>query len=73
MCSFFWLVGLDCLGIFKGKHKLLDHLRTHTQERVVACPTCGEMFSNNTKFFDHAKRQVSEDSKWISSYFCLCL
>uniref|UniRef100_A0A8B9MXD2 C2H2-type domain-containing protein n=1 Tax=Accipiter nisus TaxID=211598 RepID=A0A8B9MXD2_9AVES len=49
--------------IFKGKHKLLDHLRTHTQERVVACPTCGGMFSNNTKFFDHAKRQVSEDKQ----------
>uniref|UniRef100_A0A8B9MY02 C2H2-type domain-containing protein n=1 Tax=Accipiter nisus TaxID=211598 RepID=A0A8B9MY02_9AVES len=63
MCTFFCLVGLDCLGIFKGKHKLLDHLRTHTQERVVACPTCGGMFSNNTKFFDHAKRQVSEDKQ----------
>ncbi|OPJ66375.1 hypothetical protein AV530_016455 [Patagioenas fasciata monilis] len=51
----------DCLGVFKGKHKLWEHLRTPTQERVVACPTCGEMFSNNTKFFDHAKKQVSED------------
>eukprot|EP00075_Anas_platyrhynchos_P005769 XP_012960916.2 histone H4 transcription factor-like isoform X8 [Anas platyrhynchos] len=53
----------DCLGVFKGKHKLWDHLRTHTQERVVACPTCGGMFSNNTKFFDHVKRQVSEDKQ----------
>uniref|UniRef100_U3I079 C2H2-type domain-containing protein n=1 Tax=Anas platyrhynchos platyrhynchos TaxID=8840 RepID=U3I079_ANAPP len=53
----------NCLGVFKGKHKLWDHLRTHTQERVVACPTCGGMFSNNTKFFDHVKRQVSEDKQ----------
>ncbi|XP_074716868.1 histone H4 transcription factor-like [Strix uralensis] len=53
----------DCFSIFKGKHKLWDHLRTHMQERVVACPACGGMFSNNTKFFDHAKRQVSEDKR----------
>lgn len=59
---------LDCLGVFRGKHKLWEHLRTHTQEGVVACPACGGMFLNNTKFFNHAKRQVSEDSKWLYSF-----
>lgn len=72
VCLFFLFV-LDCLGVFKGKRKLWDHLRTHTQERVVACPTCGGMFSNNTKFFDHVKRQVSEDSKSICFYFVCIL
>ncbi|XP_019384520.1 PREDICTED: histone H4 transcription factor-like isoform X1 [Crocodylus porosus] len=60
----------DCLGIFKGKHKLRDHLRTHTQERVVACPSCGGMFSNNTKFFDHIKRQVSKDKQIFACQNC---
>ncbi|CAM9632466.1 unnamed protein product [Bubo scandiacus] len=60
----------DCFSIFKGKHKLWDHLRTHTQERVVACPACGGMFSNNTKFFDHAKRQVSEDINRVACVLC---
>ncbi|KAM6140986.1 LOW QUALITY PROTEIN: histone H4 transcription factor-like [Pterocles gutturalis] len=59
----------DCLGVFKGKHKLWDHLRTHTRERVLACPTCGGMFSSNTSF-DHAKRPVSEDINHVTCARC---
>lgn len=33
-------------------------MRTHTQEKLVACPTCGSMFSSNTKLFDHLHRQA---------------
>jgi len=33
-------------------------MRSHTQERLVACPTCGSMFSSNTKLFDHLHRQA---------------
>ncbi|XP_077161938.1 histone H4 transcription factor isoform X3 [Paroedura picta] len=49
----------DCDCTFKGRCKLREHLRSHTQEKVVACPTCGGMFSNNTKFFDHIRRQTA--------------
>ncbi|OXB62410.1 hypothetical protein ASZ78_009476 [Callipepla squamata] len=53
----------DCDCTFKGRCKLREHLRSHTQEKVVACPTCGGMFANNTKFFDHIRRQTALDRK----------
>ncbi|KAK3581052.1 hypothetical protein CHS0354_013960 [Potamilus streckersoni] len=46
-----------CETKVKSKHKLKEHLRSHTQEKIVACPTCGGLFSNRTKFFDHLRRQ----------------
>ncbi|KAK6486264.1 histone H4 mRNAion factor [Huso huso] len=53
----------DCDATFKIKYRLREHLRSHTQERVVSCPTCGCMFASNTKFSDHIQRQcVSEES-----------
>ncbi|XP_056139827.1 histone H4 transcription factor [Lampris incognitus] len=50
-----------CDAFFKIKYRLREHLRSHTQERVVACPTCGCMFSSNTKFFDHLHRQATPE------------
>ena len=38
--------------------KLRDHLRSHSAERIVACPNCGGLFGSKTKFFDHCQRQV---------------
>lgn len=51
----------DCDAFFKIKYRLREHLRSHTQERLVACPTCGCMFSSNTKFFDHIQRQAEPE------------
>jgi len=43
----------------------------------VACPTCGGMFANNTKFFDHIRRQTALDRKllgageeWLEAALC---
>ena len=38
--------------------KLRDHLRSHSAERIAACPNCGGLFGSKTKFFDHCQRQV---------------
>jgi uncharacterized C2H2 Zn-finger protein len=44
--------------VFRSMYKLADHVRSHTQEKLVGCPTCGGLFATKTKFFDHCKRQV---------------
>lgn len=31
----------------------------------MACPTCGGMFANNTKFFDHIRRQTALDRELL--------
>lgn len=73
LCCEYQVVGKDnnvvlcgwkgCTCTFKDRFKLREHLRSHTQEKVVACPTCGGMFANNTKFLDHIRRQSSLDRK----------
>ncbi|XP_037123095.1 histone H4 transcription factor [Syngnathus acus] len=47
-----------CDAYFKIRYRLREHTRSHTQERLVACPTCGSMFYSNTKLFDHLHRQA---------------
>lgn len=47
-----------CDAYFKIRYRLREHMRSHTQERLVACPTCGSMFSSNTKLYDHLHRQA---------------
>lgn len=53
----------DCEATAKGRPKLREHLRSHTQEKVVACPGCGGMYANNTKLFDHIIRQKDLEGK----------
>ena len=37
--------------------KLREHMRCHSQEKLVACPTCGGLFASRAKFLDHLSRQ----------------
>lgn len=60
----------DCEATAKGRPKLREHLRSHTQEKVVACPGCGGMYANNTKFFDHIIRQNAMEGQRFQCSHC---
>ncbi|KAL0993778.1 hypothetical protein UPYG_G00113830 [Umbra pygmaea] len=60
----------ECEALFKGRFKLREHLRSHTGEKVVACPVCGGMFANNTKFFDHIRRQTTIEGQRFQCSHC---
>ncbi|XP_077403163.1 histone H4 transcription factor [Vanacampus margaritifer] len=61
----------DCDATAKGRPKLREHLRSHTQEKVVACPGCGGMYASNTKFFDHIIRQSAMEGQRFQCSHCL--
>uniref|UniRef100_A0A3B5B6Z8 Histone H4 transcription factor n=1 Tax=Stegastes partitus TaxID=144197 RepID=A0A3B5B6Z8_9TELE len=60
----------DCEATAKGRPKLREHLRSHTQEKVVACPGCGGMYANNTKLFDHIIRQSAMEGQRFQCSHC---
>lgn len=53
----------DCEATAKGRPKLREHLRSHTQEKITACPGCGGMYASNTKLFDHIIRQSAMEGQ----------
>lgn len=79
-CPFLLQTCIQCLNVrvtgcdafFKIRYRLREHMRSHTQERLVACPTCGSMFASNTKFFDHLHRQADPvGKKDLLFFFCI--
>ena len=60
----------DCTSKVGTVSKLKDHLRVHSQERAVACPVCGGLFTNRSKFYDHCKRQAPESSQKFKCSYC---
>lgn len=50
---------------YTSQNRLAEHVRIHTKEKIIACPTCGNLFANNTKFCDHRRRQLPMNSTQI--------
>ncbi|PNF32344.1 hypothetical protein B7P43_G13153 [Cryptotermes secundus] len=59
-----------CKSVFRSNYKLAEHTRRHTQEKLVGCPTCGELFANKTKFSDHCKRQIPFEMRGYQCSHC---
>ena len=53
----------ECEQILANKNRLVEHIRHHSQEKLVACPNCGALFSSFTKFIDHCRRSSEIRSK----------
>lgn len=47
---------VDCTLKFIARYRLVDHLKSHTQEKSCACPNCGIMFATYTKLKDHCRQ-----------------
>ncbi|CAL4070020.1 unnamed protein product, partial [Meganyctiphanes norvegica] len=60
----------DCTSKLNNQLRLKDHMRTHTQEKLVGCPNCGGIFASNTKFYDHCYKQLHHDLKNYQCSHC---
>ncbi|OXU20486.1 hypothetical protein TSAR_003327 [Trichomalopsis sarcophagae] len=59
-----------CKSKYPSVYKLREHMRVHTKEKIIACPDCGSMFSSNTKFHDHCKRQIPLEVQGFQCSHC---
>jgi len=46
-----------CTKVDTAVSKIKEHMRSHSQEKMIGCPNCGGMFANRVKFYDHCIRQ----------------
>lgn len=60
----FWL---GCDKVYSKTGRLVEHIRSHTQERMMACPNCGATFTSYTKFYSHFNRQGEESKCMLST------
>jgi hypothetical protein len=53
----------NCEQMLADKNRLVEHIRHHSQEKLVACPNCGALFAVISKFIDHCSRSSELGSK----------
>lgn len=61
---------IDCRKSFNRQSRMIEHIRSHTGERFLACSNCGSMFNSYAKFYDHYKRQAINSKYPLMSRVC---
>ncbi|XP_075155055.1 histone H4 transcription factor [Haematobia irritans] len=52
-----------CKKQMDNKYRLIEHIRTHSNKKQVACYHCGELFRTKTTLFDHLRRQPENNTQ----------
>lgn len=52
----------DCKQVISNANRLAEHMRHHSQEKLVACYVCGSLFASFTKYIDHCSRSNATTS-----------
>ncbi|KAM7349276.1 histone H4 transcription factor [Cochliomyia hominivorax] len=52
-----------CKKQMDNKYRLIEHIRTHSNKKQVACFHCGELFRTKTTLFDHLRRQPDNNTQ----------
>lgn len=47
-----------CGKLIANVFELKRHLRVHSQQKIIGCPNCGQLFSTKLLFINHCVRQV---------------
>lgn len=55
------LWGSNCNQNISNRNRLVEHIKSHTQEKICACFICGTLFATYTKFIDHCSRSQAND------------
>lgn len=50
----------DCNVESSHRSHFKAHLRSHSKEKILSCPTCGSMFTDRYKYVDHIMRQYTK-------------
>jgi uncharacterized C2H2 Zn-finger protein len=59
----------ECEQILSNKNRFAEHIRHHSQEKLIACPTCGALFATAQKFVDHCSRSSDLGSIYTIIHF----